>query len=75
MQGKRADHYLTQSPAVSKGLCVVDLHVAGGRHVVHCHAVKITTESCQKALEEETEKAKFSPLIFFDLFTFRFFRM
>lgn len=75
MQGKRADHYLAQSPAVSKGLCVVDLHVAGGCHVVHCHTVKIATESCQKALGERTEKAKFSPLIFLYSFTFRFFRM
>lgn len=73
MQEKRADHYLTQSPAVSKGLCVVDLHVAGGRHIVHCHAVKIATESCQKALEERMDKAKFSPFIFLYSLMFQFF--
>ena len=48
--------YLTQSPAVSKGLCVVDLHVAGGGHIVHCHTVKIATESSEKALKDQREK-------------------
>lgn len=59
--------YLTQSPAVSKGLCVVDLHVAGGCHIVHCHTVKIATESSEKALEEWREKVELSALIFFKI--------
>lgn len=56
---KRADHYLTQSPAVSKGLGVVDLHVAGGRHIVHCHAVKIAAESSEKALRSKGRRSAY----------------
>lgn len=33
---------LPQGPAVTKRLCVIDLHVARGGHIIHCHAVKVT---------------------------------
>ena len=45
-----AESYLSQGPAVSKGLRIIDFHVAGGGHIVHCHAVKISTQSAEEAL-------------------------
>lgn len=48
-----ADSYLSQGPAISKGLCIVDFHVAGGGHIVHCHTVKISTQPTEEALNEK----------------------
>lgn len=49
----RSLKYLSQGPAVSKRLCIIDFDVAGCGHVVHCHTVKVSTQSTEKALVDK----------------------
>lgn len=45
----RSSH-LSQCPAVSKRLCIIDFDVTGGGHVVHCHTVEVSTKSTEESL-------------------------
>ena len=47
--------YLSQGPAVSEALSIADLHVAGCGHVIHCHTVKVPTQTTQETLDRQGE--------------------